>query len=185
MFNFFISLMVVGISLILISFILVLFDYKSSLSEKDKLDKRIGVLEELLGDADQIVQELNKFSDYIVTKVDEKSNDLKTLIDEADQLVLSSKSKQKIINTPVKEEVSYVSEMVEPPVIYRNTAKPEQVIELVKKDSLKYSAANKHNEVLRLFDEGLSDVEIAKRLNMGKGEVQLIVGMNLHKLKAK
>jgi len=36
----------------------------------------------------------------------------------------------------------------------------------------------KHREVLKLATEGLSDTEIAKRMNIGKGEVQLILGLN-------
>jgi DNA-binding NarL/FixJ family response regulator len=36
---------------------------------------------------------------------------------------------------------------------------------------------NKYSEVIRLSQEGLQSLEIAKRLNMGKGEVELILGL--------
>jgi hypothetical protein len=29
-----------------------------------------------------------------------------------------------------------------------------------------------------MYEEGFSDVEIAKKLNMGKGEIQLVLEMN-------
>ena len=35
----------------------------------------------------------------------------------------------------------------------------------------------RHKEVLELAENGMNDTEIAKKLNMGKGEVQLILGM--------
>jgi hypothetical protein len=37
---------------------------------------------------------------------------------------------------------------------------------------------SKYAEVLMLSEEGLSEIEIAKKLGMGKGEVELVLGMN-------
>jgi orotate phosphoribosyltransferase-like protein len=40
------------------------------------------------------------------------------------------------------------------------------------------SINNKHNEVITLANKGLNETEIARKLNMGKGEIQLILGVN-------
>ncbi|NLK86364.1 MAG: hypothetical protein GX279_02600, partial [Clostridiaceae bacterium] len=37
--------------------------------------------------------------------------------------------------------------------------------------------SNRYSEVLRLSNEGMGDLQIAKSLNMGKGEVELIIGL--------
>lgn len=36
----------------------------------------------------------------------------------------------------------------------------------------------KHMEVINLAHKGLNETEIARKLNMGKGEIQLILGVN-------
>jgi len=46
------------------------------------------------------------------------------------------------------------------------------------KNNMPLNLKSKQREVLKLANEGLSDTEIAKRLNIGKGEVQLILGLN-------
>jgi len=46
------------------------------------------------------------------------------------------------------------------------------------KNNMPLNLNSKQREVLKLANEGLSDTEIAKRLNIGKGEVQLILGLN-------
>lgn len=46
--------------------------------------------------------------------------------------------------------------------------KPEKIIQI----------KNKYTEVIRLAEKGMGQVDIARMLNMGKGEVELILGLN-------
>lgn len=191
--TFFAGLIMVGISLILISIIMVLWDRKKDAEEKREYISVKNKLEELLEDSGEMVDELNRFSDFILSKIDKKCSDYMSLINS----VPEKKSETLDIQETVKKTVSEKDMAV-------NTSKPVKIASDIQEintvneaviftEQLEAAAtspeegnkgiANKHSEVIKLFDAGMSDAEIAKALHIGKGEVQLIVGLNLHKIK--
>jgi len=168
---------------------MVMFDRKRDLEEKSEVISIRNELRELLADSSEMVDELNRFSDYIVTKVDEKYSEYMNLI----------KSVPETKEVDARSEVTYdettaeVAASLNIPIfseVFNIDIKKEEIpfSEDVKPISSMTESKNnninpRHSEVIRLFEEGMSDSEIAKALNMGKGEVQLIVGLNLHKIK--
>lgn len=191
--TFFTGLIMIGISLILISIIMVMLDRKRDSEEKREYIEIKSKLEELLIDSSEMVDELNRFSDYMVTRVDKKCKEYMDLI--------NYKQEKKVDDT-VAQQVSKVSEAeataaavtIKPsepvPDIREINSVDEAVIFTEELEAGNSSGEDnskgsnhKHNEVIKLFEAGMSDAEIAKALNIGKGEVQLIIGLNLHKIK--
>jgi len=190
--TFFAGLIMVGISLILISIIMVLWDRKKDAEEKREYISVKNKLEELLEDSGEMVDELNRFSDFILSKIDKKCSDYMKLINSVPDEESDVAEAQEISKKTVAETAAAFvpMSMASDPEIREINTVNEAVIFTEELEAAASSAEesnkgvfNKHNEVIKLFEEGMSDAEIAKALNIGKGEVQLIVGLNLHKIK--
>lgn len=188
MVGFFSGLILVGIILIIISIVLVMYDRKNDIEEKKELISIKKELTGLLEDSNDMVEELNKFSDYIVTTVDEKCNEYRNLMKDAPNFSVSAKEnevKKEIVQEPVVIESKIdIADAVDDISILDDNSFSEDIEPIPASKEFKNNSVNsKHSEVMRLFESGMSDIEIAKMLNMGKGEVQLIVGLNIHKIK--
>ena len=80
-----------------------------------------------------------------------------------------SESSYKFNSDSIIEDREFENNYVQPASTYKpQIGRSEKVIPI----------NSKYNEVLRLAECGLNEVDIAKRLNMGKGEIQLIMGLN-------
>lgn len=192
-FNF--SIMFLGVLLIAVSLVMIAFDRKRSYDDLDKLSNRKEELVGIIKDAEQMVEELNRFSDYIVTQIDSKSEEITNKLSYVDEKIVQlnikadSRSNNYVlseINAAAASEISNKEanklrsdlaidslEIGYEGVSYSKTIKDD----FAKKD--KSSIISERNrEVLKLFQEGLSETDIAKKLHMGKGEIQLIIGMN-------
>lgn len=196
--NFYASLIFLGIILILLSMAWVIADKKKVFGAARDLDRKKQELVEIINDAEQMIEELNKFSDYIVTQMDLKNGELEANL----------KSAQENIKR-LGEQAQSISMAEKQPEIrrYEETAKEDKSIAVSVAGTLSSTAAeillhdasnplmhlnrqpvkksekvihinNKYSEVVRLAAEGFSELEIAKSLNMGKGEVALILGVN-------
>lgn len=195
--SFYVSIIFLGITLIAIALVWIAYDVKRSNDYEKRLDEKKKDLVEIIEDSEEMIEELNKFSDYIVTQMDikneEMNNNLRAVeerikqlhkqVSESSEIVIQ---KEKVVNGRAfeirsKAEVS--------PVSYNN----DLVVDTLRIDMPQAAAGapgrqvpknnviqlnSRHKEVLRLSENGLSDTEIAKTLNMGKGEIQLILGVN-------
>jgi hypothetical protein len=218
--GFYVSLIFFGILLILFSLVCIFLDKKKVFSFSKNFEDRKQELVEIINDAEQMIEELNKFSDYIVNQMDIKNEQLNRNLKAADEKVndLSKRAKAAV------NEATSISELVETrqfeakvsknhaimmePVAeaagiavnsgisggviisgVNETASARKIPGLVadkvncppmhsaKKSEKVIPINNKYSEVIRLSQEGLYEVEIAKKLNMGKGEVELILGL--------
>lgn len=83
--GFYASMMFIGILLIIVSLVLIFLDkWKSSETEK-RIDQKREELAKIIADADLMVQELNKFSDYIISQVEQKNKETLDLIKNAEE----------------------------------------------------------------------------------------------------
>ncbi|HHW30474.1 MAG TPA: hypothetical protein GXX20_02190 [Clostridiaceae bacterium] len=130
------------------------------LAERRILKKLLRVLEEknaqlleTIKDADEMLDELNRLSDYIAELLDGKKNEL---IKQKDEYVLP-------IETEVENEIEN---------------EVETGIDIEADEGLSFNQEKQlHKEVYELLEKGMSCEEIARKLNRGKGEVQLIIDM--------
>lgn len=196
--GFYASLIFFGILLILVSLISIFLDKRKVFNFIKGFDKKKQELTEIISDAEQMIEELNRFSDYIVNQMDLKNEELNKNLIEAEERVRIIKEKivaagipeatVPISQTAVMEtEVAYAVNSTEINAIHVNTS--ESVAAAYNKyEDHKPSAAikkkekvipfnSRYSEVLKLAGEGLGSLEIAQRLHMGKGEVELIIGL--------
>lgn len=216
--SFYVSMVFLGVLLVILSLAWIALDRKNAVGFLKNCDEKKEELVGIMNDAEQMIEELNKFSDYIVTQMDVKNEELRTNLRKAEEEIRSlavkardSRSSKPEPKAPPKAEImtehqeevkpvravnggsidvvsmpseplfKYNSDLVidqmdfEPTALKAGTASrapvrkaPEKVIPI----------NSRHREVLLLAQNGMSDVEIAKRLNMGKGEIQLILDLN-------
>lgn len=196
--QFFLSFIFIGIILVIFSLIMILLDKKKVFSFfKDYEDKKQELVE-IINDAEQMIEELNKFSDYIVTQMDFKNEELSLNLKKAEDQIKSymhkaneicnntnelpagvksenNLSQNSVPNTIFETPIAMSGNMYEPGTAY---TEPVYKYGGMGSEEKVISINAKHNEVVRLARSGLSVVEIAKKLNMGKGEIQLILQLN-------
>lgn len=186
--GFYVSLVFLGILLVLFSLICIFLDKKKIFDFAKNYEEKKQQLVEIINDAEQMIDELNRFSDYIVNRMDLKSEELNKNIKSAEEKLDALGSRARMIwdkgeDTAIGEKgledgrnnmeaVSVSPAMPDLQAGFQNTSAPlrkrEKVIPL----------DNKCSEVSRLSREGVQSLEIARRLNIGKGEVELILGVS-------
>lgn len=208
--GFYVSLIFVGILLVLISIILILIDKKNVFIFRKTFDDKKQELVEIINDAEQMIDELNRFSDYIVSQIDAKNEELNVSIKGAEKKISALKNKataiSKTINatsrkaikddsddTVIETKNSMAGEATKAQrqsdtgsvlpqnsvaaveAYSRSETMPSKTIKSRRDKVIPFNS--KHSEVLRLSKQGMEGTEIAKSLNMGKGEVELIIGL--------
>lgn len=202
--GFYVSIIFVGIMLVFISFAMIAYDRKKTYDYTKLLDEKKQDLIDIISDAEQMVEEMNKFSDYIVTKIDLKNEELCTLLKNVEgktkkisiqlenidtQKNVSHKKNEKSVveAIEIKENVSQKEKLFDHNsdlVIDNNLI--ESAVEM-HSNNLKHQSKSKdkiiplnsrHKEVIQLVNKGMNSTEIARKLNIGKGEIELIIGIN-------
>lgn len=171
---FFVCIILVGSGIVLVSFFMMLaekkrlHDYRTDLAEKK--DSLIRVIE----DAELLVSELNNYSDYVLSRIEEKNETLSKSISEADLRIelLKSGTEPAGSNNPVYDEES-VSRILE-------EEGRQQAVKTAPNSFRKSKVVTfdvKRREIIELANQGVSCTEIARILNCGKGEIELISRM--------
>jgi hypothetical protein len=216
--QFYVSFIFIGIALVVFSLTLILLDKKKAFNFLKNYEEKKQELIDIINDAEQMIEELNKFSDYIVTQMDFKNEELSNNLKKADEQLgnLAQKAQELYSNETLNKET-----VKEVEIKSRNDTKKEtsfnvnsnskDAVEKYKESLLMHNnrisldsndlesiydtnwqtqktminmnekvipVNSRHNEVMRLYKSGLSEIEIAKKLGMGKGEVQLIIEVN-------
>ncbi|MCX8130294.1 MAG: hypothetical protein N3I35_09375 [Clostridia bacterium] len=200
--EFYVSIIFIGITLIVISLVWIAYDRKKSYDYVTQMDSKKEELVTIINDAEQMIEEMNKFSDYIVTQMELKNEEMCSNLKELEKKVslinvaaeesaglkvMNIKS-DKVVNGNVIDvrlnsdhsvyNHGYGSEHDSDNLKSENAAISQVSRPIQKSREKVIPLNNKYREVIRLAEAGMSDTEIAKDLRMGKGEVQLILGMN-------
>jgi len=174
--QFYVSIVFLGIILILVSLVWIAIDRKSSSDYLKQLDRKKQEVIDIISDVEQILDELNKFSDYVLTQLNSKSDELNQKLRLADEKLKQFENKmsessnvqlfsQEAGAQEIKEEVI----KYEPDIVNESNAENKNRVSLLDK---------RYKEILDLIDKGLTHAEIAKALSIGKGEVELILEIN-------
>jgi hypothetical protein len=200
---FYVSVIFIGITLIVISLVWIAYDRKKAHDYLGQIDAKKEELVGIINDAEQMIEEMNKFSDYIVTQMELKNEEMcaniKTLeervkhadsvVEEVSEIKVVKSKTEKVVNgSSIDIRLTSDSSFIAP------NYGSDMVIENIHFDSVATNGYQtragirgkdkvipincKHKEVIQLAQLGMNDTEIAKSLKMGKGEVQLILGMN-------
>lgn len=167
---FFVCIILIGVLLTAIAMIWMVIEKKKQKDYRLEIDERRYELQQVIEDAEQLLEELNNFSTYIVTRMEEKQQDVEAVIQQADQrLNLFEQIGDIGIEMPDKR--------VQPQTI---EIEPLQKMESTTPKAVKGKVIplnEKKRQVIKLYKDGLDSTEIAKLLNMGKGEIELISRM--------
>jgi transcriptional regulator of heat shock response len=167
---FFICIILIGVLMTATAMIWMVIEKKKSKDYRLETEEHKHDLQQAIDDAEQLLEELNNFSGYIVTRMEEKQQEVEEVIQAADQrLNLFEQIEDIQIEMPAMEMEGHAAESTlvmepEPPAA---TARKAKVIPL----------NEKRRQVIKLYKDGLDSTEIAKLLNMGKGEIELISKM--------
>ncbi|MDP4182054.1 MAG: hypothetical protein Q8942_13320 [Bacillota bacterium] len=183
MIQFYISVIFIGIVLIIISFIWILYDRKKTFDYTKGVDDKKAELLSIMKDAEEMLDELNKLSGYIADEMEVKNSELKSVSDLVDEKIKEinsltaeiNEAKKYINENKVKENVR---EVIGIQAMQLKNFTEEINTEKNAKSKVKSISANgRCGEVIKLSQSGLGETEIAKKLSMGKGEIQLILGL--------
>jgi DNA-binding NarL/FixJ family response regulator len=114
-----------------------------------------------------MINELNNLSDYIVTQIDEKNMQLSTIYQEVEERL---KKYDHITKTIDVQKID--TKGVE---LQKEKTKEKDYNEDSSKGLDKSSV---YYKILDLSNQGYNVNDIARQLNIGKGEIQLILGIN-------
>lgn len=167
---FFISA-IVGIILVVISLILgVKRTEEIEMNQLDSTTEKQNELIKVIEDADDAIEQLNSVSKSIFEEQEQKYQELLYLyqiIDDKKQELLNVFDKvtsvefKENLNEDIKKESFKVTDINN------------------KKDENNFVATNsKHNEIIDLYNSGHTVTQIAQQLNIGQGEVSLIIKLN-------
>jgi len=164
---FFTCIILIGAGLVAFAIILMLteksrlHDYRTDI--KEKKEDLINVIE----DAEELISEMNRFADYVVTQLEEKNELLNQTLAEADRKI-------EMLGVPQQEEEPaprYSEEAIDK-ILAEEKPEPKQAAAPRKAKVLTFDS--KRREIIKLAKSGLDSTEIARLLNCGKGEIELI-----------
>jgi len=174
---FFVCIILIGIMIVSITIVWIVIERKNSRDYRLEIDESRYELQQTIDDAEQLIDELNNFSDYIVSRMEEKQQEIESIIksvsEKADLIeniaVQASSTNQ--FQEKSEDEISEVSIVTE-----NNQEEPAETIQVRKGKIISFDA--KKREVMNLYKKGVCSTEIARMLNMGKGEIELISRMS-------
>lgn len=150
----------------------VMFLYKMLTEKQDGI-------QEIAGEMNRTKEDIRELLMQVVTRLDAKSADTE-IIDQEDIKVYTKEEEE-------QPEIQEQSLMIEKETDQKNSKKTQKKKRVQKKEQKKEPQKEKtdvpegdkksKDEIIRLHKNGVEDVEIAKILNMGVGEIKLILDL--------
>lgn len=163
--QFYLGFIIIGILLIIIPFVWFIINKKKSNDYMNLLEKKKNELSGIINDAEQMIEELNRFSDYIVTQIDLKNEQLWNNFNKFDKLA-NQKTGDLAKDLPGPSDVG---------VMLDSTSSFQEVSAENKAQEKIIPFNSRYRDIVNLANKGLTNTEIARKLKMGKGEIQLIL----------
>ena len=169
---FYICVILVGIFIVCFALIWMVIEKKNARDYRLDLDERKHELQQVIEDAEQLLIELNNFSGYIVDRLEEKQKYLEELLMKVDGKTGSADSYES--RKPDKKSAESIATEKK-----NNDFIPDKdyMSLLSEKKGKLISLDDRKREVIKLSRNGISSTEIARLLNIGKGEIELISRM--------
>ncbi|HEY5583624.1 MAG TPA: DNA-binding response regulator [Ruminiclostridium sp.] len=192
---FYVSIIFLGGLLVIGSLLFIVMDRVSGKDFFKEFDRKKDEMFGLIQDSEEMIQELNRMSDYVVTVIAEKNQEFfnkstnininETAIDKEDSVQLSKEMKnqvQETLNIPISEKVnqSEISELEAQRLVNMQFSyNSERYNKDLSNDGKSRLVLNsKRREALQMIEQGLSNDEISDKLKIGKGEIGLIRGLS-------
>ncbi|MHB8064768.1 MAG: DUF6115 domain-containing protein [Ruminiclostridium sp.] len=201
---FYVCIIFLGVLLVIASLFFIAMDRVNGKDFFKEFDRKKDEMFNLIQDSEEMVQELNRMSDYVVTIISEKNQEFfnkstniniqeplikieeasghesKELVDQVqEELILPTSGE----NTKQDQIFKAAAPQNKEPDVQRLANTPFSYNKDINKDSSdigksKLTLNSARREVLQLIEQGLSNDEISDKLKMGKGEIGLIRGLS-------
>ncbi len=160
-------LMAFGIFAILAALMLIFLDKIKGEDIYFNIDVKEQEIKKVIEDADEIISELNYTSEMVVKEIEEK---LKSMREEQRNIANAA------INTSIQEKKENVQPLISP-VITPSKKKKITNDEVEKDNAFEGKLNPKQQAVFDYASQGMSVTDIAKQMNIGQGEVMLILSL--------
>ena len=160
-------LMAFGIFAILATIMLIFLDKIKGEDIYFNIDVKEQEIKKVIEDADEIISELNYTSEMVVKEIEEK---LKSMREEQRNLANTA------INTSIIEKKENAQPLISP-VITASKKKKITNDEVEKDKAFEGKLNPKQQTVFDYASQGMSVTDIAKQMNIGQGEVMLILSL--------
>ena len=155
---------------------------KSFQTELTVFETKMQQLETMLNNSDEMVNELNNLSDYVVVRVEEANTQLVNTLSTLDEKVKSGSELIEDLEVQLELHNDLLVQSAEiceqlPDGVGTEAKKGFESIGVRRSSNGRISINPKHAEALKLSEEGMGIREIARKLDIGQGEVQLLLGL--------
>jgi len=191
----YVSIIFLGSLLVIGSLFFIAMDKVNGKDFFKEFDRKKEEMFNLIQDSEEMVQELNRMSDYVVSVVSEKNQEFfnksanvilyetAVNIDNDEAPIIPSVQDIKQSEVPGDTISQYKEPEPEPEASKAVNTQFSHNSELYNKDSSDIGKSrlvlnNRRREVLLMIEQGLSNDEISEKLKIGKGEIGLIRGLS-------
>ncbi len=207
---FYVTIIFLGVILVAVSLFLIIMDRANGKDFFKEFDRKKDEMFGLIQDSEEMIHELNRMSDYVVTVISEKNQEFFKKVKDMDtqdkveekpvnKIQQQTQVEEPVISTPeLSAEVDKINQQINQDIqkltniqSYKNMQSgkkqqdepPNETIETMEEDEKpsKLVLNSRRKQVLQLIEQGLSNDEIAEKMKMGKGEIGLIRGLSSSK----
>lgn len=169
------ALMIIGIFTVFTALIFIYLDKIKGEDMYFNLDIKEQEVKKVIEDAEEIITELNYTSEYIVKEMEETITKLRGY---SASLVTPAVQPPPTIDQAPTKHIETLNNVHKPDVEQSNLGKEAAGKKQKRKEEVKETKfTSKQNKVLECASLGMSVTDIAKKLNMGHGEVSLIISL--------
>lgn len=173
---FFACVMLIGSGIVFAAFFLMLAEKRRQHDYREDLRNKKDDLIKVIEDADLLISEMNRFSDYVVTQIEDKHNSLTQSLKAADEKIEQIKcmsGEQEKAENNNNNEPAYNEEAITK-ILQEEDPKLVDPKPAASRKGKVLTFDVKRREIIKLAKSGLNSTEIARILNCGKGEIELI-----------
>lgn len=207
---FYVTIIFLGVILVAVSLFLIIMDRANGKDFFKEFDRKKDEMFGLIQDSEEMIHELNRMSDYVVTVISEKNQEFFKKVKDIDnqdkveekpvnKVQQQIQTEEPIIPTPeLSPEVDKINQQINQDIqkltniqSYKNMQSGlkqqneanDEIIDTREDDEKpsKLVLNSRRKQVLQLIEQGLSNDEIAEKMKMGKGEIGLIRGLSSSK----
>lgn len=159
-------ILAIGVFAVLAAVMLIFLDKLKGEDIYFNLDVKEQEIKRVMEDADEIISELNYTSEMVVKEIEDKIRGMREDIRNLNTAVVNPPAAEAVVAKPVKTTVAI-------------PAKRKKIInDAEEKDNAADLKLNrKQQAVFEYASRGMSVIDIAKQMNIGQGEVMLILSL--------
>ncbi len=166
-------IMAMGICVLVVAVTLIFLDKLKGEDLYFNMDMKEQQLKKVMEDADELIDELNYTSELVINDMEKKYGDIKLRCDEI--AMEARKNAVEMKPMPRMKEPSYP--FMDPEVkVVSPVKKPSKLVN-EEESGEKKKLSTRQLAVLEMAARGMSVTEIAREMNMGQGEVSLILSL--------